>query len=127
MRPLDIHKTNVPNIRLQFRYQTLLEERNMVLHHNKPHFYDYPGWALPLNVTSPPDVTIRFPNMPFSFDSMRYRSSSLELRQLGSPAVSKSTLSLKPINDKAHHPPIVVSSVVADFASKGFEDAVEKN
>ncbi|KAH6578097.1 hypothetical protein BASA50_005140 [Batrachochytrium salamandrivorans] len=27
----DIHKTNVPNIRLQYRYQTLMEERMMVL------------------------------------------------------------------------------------------------
>ncbi|KAI8927404.1 hypothetical protein BC831DRAFT_534182 [Entophlyctis helioformis] len=27
----DIHKTNVPNLRLQFRYQTLMEERTMVL------------------------------------------------------------------------------------------------
>jgi hypothetical protein len=33
---LDIHKTNVPDMRIQFRYQTLLEERNMVLHFDEP-------------------------------------------------------------------------------------------
>jgi hypothetical protein len=29
--PIDIQKTNVPNIRLAYRYQTLMEERFMVL------------------------------------------------------------------------------------------------
>lgn len=40
----NIHKTNVPDMRLQYRYQTLLEERNLVLHFNEPGIYSYPQY-----------------------------------------------------------------------------------
>lgn len=53
----DIHKTNVPDLRIQYRYQTLLEERNMVLHYDEPDIYDYPGWPYPIPVLAIDQLT----------------------------------------------------------------------
>jgi AMP deaminase len=45
----DIHKTNVPDIRIRFRYQTLLEERKMILHRDDDEF-TYPGWPFKIPI-----------------------------------------------------------------------------
>lgn len=49
----DIHKTNVPDLRVEYRYQTLLEERNLVLHYDEPYVYSYPGWPFTIPVACP--------------------------------------------------------------------------
>jgi hypothetical protein len=46
----EIHKTNVPDLRVSYRYQTLLEERNLVLHFDEPEVYTYPGWPYKITV-----------------------------------------------------------------------------
>jgi hypothetical protein len=56
----DIQKSNVPDLRVSYRYQTLLEERNLVLHYDDPSLYTYPGWPYKIPVltseTSSPDA-----------------------------------------------------------------------
>ena len=56
----DIHKTNLPDLRISYRYQTLLEERNLIMHYDEPRVYTYPGWPYRIPVltsdTSSPDA-----------------------------------------------------------------------
>ena len=49
----DIHKTNIPDLRIQYRYQTLLEERHLILYFDYPDYYDYPGWPYRIPVYNP--------------------------------------------------------------------------
>jgi hypothetical protein len=83
----DIHKTNVPDLRMQYRYQTLLEERNLVLHFDEPHIYDYPGWPYVIPVISTTDDdngTIVMTKLP----SLSAQSSVISLNSPNSPQVA---------------------------------------
>lgn len=53
----DIHKTNIPDLRISYRYQTLLEERHLVLHFDQPEIYSYPGWPKRISVIKSPSIT----------------------------------------------------------------------
>ena len=88
-------------MRVQYRYQTLLEERNLVLHFDEPHIYDYPGWPYIIPVVSTntdENGTIVMTKLP----SLSAQSSLTSLLSAGSsPAIG----SRKPVVEKSkmHH------------------------
>ncbi len=82
---IDIHKTNVPDLRIQYRYQTLLEERNLVLHFDEPDVYDYPGWpfTIPVISTDGGDQTFAMTELP----ALSQRGSFAQLSPSYSPQI----------------------------------------